>query len=135
MDLSNKKPMVVENKISNEEYIAYSEFRKTLVNASRKEDAPVITDDEKIIFKILEENMKAAAKSKELSYSIGYWDLVYRQVLNNNRYHINISKKEFELFMNKFASEKGLDIKVYNDRKFICAEEENVKNLGATFKW
>jgi hypothetical protein len=135
MELSNKKPMVVDNKISNEEYIAYSEFRKTLVNASRKEDAPVITDDEKVIFKILEENMKAAAKLKEISYSIGYWDLVYRQVLNNNRFYINISKKEFEFFMNKFASEKGLDIKVYNDRKFNSAEEENVKNLGATFIW
>lgn len=135
MVLSNKKPLNVEKQVTEDEYKGYSEFRKTLLTASRKEDAPIITDDEKIIFKILEQNIKNAAKLKEESYSIRYWDLVQRESLNNVKYNINISKKEFEYFMNKFATEKGLDVRVYIDQKFDCVETENVKDLGATFEW
>lgn len=135
MVLSNKKPLNVENKISQEEYNRYSEFRKSLVNASRKEDEPIVTDDEKIIYRILEQNIKNAAKMKEESYSIKYWDLVHRETLNLVKYNVNISKKEFEYYMNEFAAEKGLDVRVYLDQKFDCSATENAKDLGATFKW
>lgn len=135
MALSNKKPFNVELEITPEEYKGYSEFRKSLLNASRKENAPIITDDEKIVFKILEQNIKSAAKLKEESYSIGYLDLVHRESLNMVKYNINISKKEFDDLMKEFATEKGLDVKVYNDHKFDRSEVENAKDLGATFLW
>ncbi len=135
MVLSNKKPFKVENKISIDEYIGYSEFRKTLINASKKEYEAIVTEDEKIIFKILEQNIKNAARSKEESYSIRYWDFVKRESLNMTKYNINISKKEFEDLMLKFAKEKGLEVTVSIDQKFDCLEAENGKELGAIFIW
>lgn len=133
MELSDIKPFRVKDKINDEEYLGYSEFRKLLINASKKEDETIVTEDEKIIFKILEQNIKNAAKAKEESYSIPYWDFIHNQMFNMLQYSINLSENEFAYFMNKFAEEKGLDVKIYCNEK---AENATIINdLGATFSW
>lgn len=131
---SNEKP-IKENKESHENN-NINDFRKSLMSISAGEENRIVTEDEAIMFRVLEYLLRICAEFKSREKFISYKEFVHKSSLDNEHTYIfNVSEREFSDLMYKFAKSHGLEVKVWFDNVFHDGYSDYKKALGVKFSW